>query len=59
MIYKIEDLVATAPHNLVEKDGRYIFARPDNWRYRNLIERIKDAWTVFTGKADAVKWGDV
>lgn len=59
MIYQIEDLVATAPHTLVEKDGSYVFARPDNWRYRNLIERIKEAWMVFTGKADAITWEGV
>lgn len=59
MIYHIEDLVATAPRNHVEKDGSYVFARPDNWRYRSLIERIKEAWAVFTGKADAIRWEDV
>lgn len=59
MIYKIENLVATAPCNLVEKGDSYVFARPDNWRYRNLIERIREAWMVFIGKADAVIWEDV
>lgn len=38
-------------------DGRWVPARPmgypGGWRYR-----IKAAWLVFTGKADAVTWPD-
>lgn len=35
-------------------DGRYVPARPlgfDGWR-----ERLRAAWLVFTGKADALLW---
>lgn len=55
-MYEIEELV-----NLVASrgtsacvDGRYVAARPipfGGWTHR-----LKDAWEVFWGRADAVKW---
>ena len=37
-------------------DGRWVLARPENYRYRTFWERLRDAWLVFTGKCDAIKW---
>ncbi len=33
---------------------KWVVARPINYRYRTLKERIIDSWWVLTGKADAV-----
>lgn len=37
-----------------EVDGKWVPARPLG--YPSLIHRIKAAWLVFSGKADAVTW---
>lgn len=39
-----------------EINGKWVPARPENYKYRTLREKLKDAWWVFTGKADAVVW---
>ena len=54
MIWKLRDLVETK--NFAEKDGKWVPARPINYKYRSWIEKFKDAWSVFTGKADAFTW---
>ena len=38
----------------VELNGKYYVARPINYQCRTFRERIKEAWLVFTGKAEAV-----
>ena len=35
-------------------DGRYVLARPISGTFR--FERLKAAWEVFRGRADALKW---
>ena len=53
-MYDIRDL-----HNntdSVEIDGQWVPARPVNTHYRTLRERLRDAWWVFAGRADAVIW---
>jgi hypothetical protein len=39
---------------MAEIDGKWVLARPINWKCRTLSERIKEAWAVFTGKAEAI-----
>jgi hypothetical protein len=39
-----------------EINGRWVHARPCNWKYRSLRERFSDAVAVFKGTADAVSW---
>jgi hypothetical protein len=39
-----------------EFNGEWVVARPENYKYRSLIEKLKDAWSVFTGKCEAVKF---
>jgi len=41
----------------IEIEGKWYYARPENYKYMTLFERIKDAWLVFVGKADAAIWG--
>ena len=39
-----------------EINGKWVPARPINYTCRNLREKLRDAWMVFTGKADALVW---
>lgn len=39
-----------------EINGKWVIARPVNYKCRTLFERIKEAWAVFTGKAEAVRF---
>lgn len=43
---------------LAEINGKWVPARPENFkkRYMTLTERVKDAWEVFTCRAEAFKW---
>lgn len=36
--------------------GCWSLARPESWTGLNLRQRFKLAWTVFTGRCDALKW---
>lgn len=49
----VAHIVATCGVGL--KDGRYVPARPLPF-YGGPLRRIKLAWLVFTGKADALVW---
>lgn len=40
----------------VRKNGRWVPARPVNYKYRSLLERIMEAWSVFIGECDAFRW---
>lgn len=37
-------------------NGKWVPARPLNYRYRTLKERITEAWKVFIGRAEAFVW---
>ena len=52
MIYKIDSLLDCRAN----MGGKWVIARPENYKYRTLKERICDAWAVFAGKADAVRF---
>ena len=39
-------------------NGRYVFARPENYRFDSWIYRIKLAWLVLVGRYDAIEWAD-
>lgn len=39
-----------------EINGKWVPARPINYRHRSLAEKVRDAWAVFVGKADAFTW---
>lgn len=49
---KIEDLNDTQAN----VNGKWIPARPENYKYRSLRKKISDAIAVFNGKAEAVVW---
>jgi len=53
MIWTLQNLLASVSTTSVCIDGKWIPARPENWRFTN---RWKAAWMVLRGKADAVVW---
>jgi hypothetical protein len=55
-MYQLQDLTHLAAQNSVKIDHEWVPARPYNYQFRSLRERLRDAWAVFTGTADAVKW---
>ena len=57
MLYSIENLIHTASSTQTQlSNGKWVCARPVNYKYDSIFERIKHAWLVFTGKADAITW---
>jgi len=57
-MYKIEELMKIARAASACIDNEYVPARPLPWDYGCLFsrQRLVDAWEVFRGRADAVKW---
>lgn len=56
MNYNADTLVAQAkewPHAGLP-DGRWVLARPESGSFR--FEKLKAAWEVFRGRADALLW---
>lgn len=53
-LWHLEDLLKQSTTVSREVDGKYIPARPLG--FMSLGNRIRLAWMVFTGKADAVIW---
>jgi hypothetical protein len=39
-----------------EINGKWVPARPINYKYRTLKEKFREAYAVFTGKADCFTW---
>jgi hypothetical protein len=57
-MYKIEELIKWVNHSAAYVDGCYVPARPLPFNHGSwfCMRRLKDAWEVFCGRADAVKW---
>jgi len=52
---KVQDIISSAQEiSAGLSDGRYVAARPV--QFSGLFDRLSDAWQVFIGNADAVKW---
>lgn len=53
-IFTPESLCTSGSENLTNIDEKWVPARP--YRCDNLLTRIKQAYMVFTGKYDLIKW---
>ena len=40
----------------VELNGKWVPCRGENYKYKSFKQRIKEAYDVFSGKADAFTW---
>lgn len=56
MIWTLNDLFRSATEVQYEKKEKWYPARPENWKYRSFWQKCKEAWAVFTGKAEAFVW---
>jgi hypothetical protein len=52
-MWRLEDIIKSANSCQAEIKGVWYPSRPmiDSW-----LNRLKDAWEVYRGRADAVKW---
>lgn len=55
MIVTIKNLGRDCPQTEIKGHG-WFPARPINYQCRTLMERLREAWMVFTGKADPFVW---
>ena len=58
MIYNADDLVHRAKNwpQAGLPNGRWVLARPISGTFR--FEKLRAAWEVLRGRADALKWTD-
>lgn len=54
MTWKLDDLARFSSENFRKIGDDWIPARP--LEGRTLFQRIREAWAVFTGKADSFVW---
>jgi len=56
-MYKLKNLVETVNSTQAEINGKWVPARPEPfYGSYGLMLKIKDAWAVFRGRADAFTW---
>lgn len=56
-MYHIDELCKIARQNqALLPDKGWVKARPINYQHRTFKQKVRDAWAVFIGRADAVKW---
>ena len=56
MIWNLKTLIKHCNENSAEINGKWVPARPLNFQYRTFLEKVKDSWAVYKGKAEAFKW---
>jgi hypothetical protein len=59
-MWELPVLVQTSQDIKTEINGKWVPARPVNFtkQYTTGIQRLKWAWEVFRGRAEAFKWPD-
>jgi hypothetical protein len=56
-VYRVNELVnLTKSLSSLHPTLGWVAARPMGWQGLGLFHRLRAAWLVFTGKADAVRW---
>ena len=55
-MWTLKSLMEHVNSNSAEINGKWVPARPINWTCRTFKERIKEAYAVFTGKAEPFVW---
>ena len=54
MIWELEKLFEHETKAFI--NNKWVPARPINYKYRSFKKKVKEAWAVFIGKAEAFKW---
>ena len=55
-MWTLKTLIESTNQNHVCINEKWVPARPINYRYRSLRERMRAAWAVFVGRADSFTW---
>ena len=53
---KLENVLFMISNTQAHINGKWVPARPINYQARSFKEKLKDAWMVYKGKADALVW---
>jgi len=54
--WKLKDLIEHCNTCKTCIDNKWVPARPINYQYRTILERLVESWNVFTGKSDSFNW---
>lgn len=54
MVYDVQELRTDWPAACI--NGRWVVARPVNFQCQTIWERLREAWGVFRGRYDAIRW---
>lgn len=49
-------LIDSLQGNTKNIDGKWVVARPENFKYRTLKQKLYECWQVFIGKAEAIRF---
>jgi hypothetical protein len=55
-MWELKDLIKNAGSTQTEINGKWVPARPLNYKYTPWYIKFKYAWEVFRGRAEAFKW---
>jgi len=55
-MWTLETLMESVNTTQTEINGKWVPARPINWKYRTLKERLQESWAVFVGNAELFTW---
>ena len=56
MFWTLKDLINHTNQCSAKIGEKWVPSRPINWKYEGLVERLRNAWRVFIGRADAFEW---
>jgi hypothetical protein len=55
MIWKLKQLIQSND-SMTFINNKWVPARPINYKYRSIIEKMREAYAVLTGNAEAFTW---
>ena len=56
MYWSLRELYEHINSNKANINGKWVPARPENYKLISFRERLRNSWLVFVGKADIVVW---
>ena len=56
MMWTLKALIQFSSQTQKEINGKWVPCRPDNCAVESFSMRVKSAWAVFTGRAEAFTW---
>jgi hypothetical protein len=56
MIWHLDELIESSKDCQTERNGKWVAARPINWKHRSLKQRLVEAFAVFIGTTESFYW---